>query len=821
MSSHRRGTPWSAREAGDALFVLAMLGVAAAAAWPIYRSTSYLALVGAAVAAGATIAVLRRRWPSGALVAGAAALAYLGIGLTLVMPVWSDGVLASARGVLFGVVTAWKDLLTVDLPVGGYRNLLAPALVVFLAGALGGLTLAWRPGRGAGFAVPLLLATQVFGLLFGADAPGTPWRVAGVDLASQREALLGLGGFLVALCWLAWRARAARVGALRRAARAGGLPAPRLKAGPAALRAASCGGVLMVAVVVGVVVAPVVDDQPRQVLRTGDGPDLAVRAAVSPLTLYRRFFDADTYEKPLFSVRADGPMPDRVRLAVLTSYDGREFTVGSPSQPTLLRRVPSRLTPLPGTPTQVTVTGGHLGAVTPLWLPIAGSPESVTFQGARARALTDGFYFDRAAGGAVDTAPGGLREGDRYRIDATAPARAEVSTLTAPGGSPRWKPPQSLLDWLDANPVPAGGPGLVKAVETLRARGYLSHDVDVDAATMPWVSALAPQGYAYVPSAAGHSLGRIDQMFRALNERQMAVDGAGAPEETLVGAVGDDEQFATAAALLADQLGFPARVVLGARLTADAHDPADPGFPVCADGVCTGASMAAWVEVQGADGRWAALDVTPQYTKPIVDRPQDTRLPENATEVLPKTAQEVAPPDPSRSGGSRRAAHQPHGDAGPSRLWPVLRAVALGILVLVLLLGPPGTVVLAKALRRRSRRRDPDVRERIASGWDELVDTAVDQGARGWSGRTRREMATTFGTRTALALAHESDRATYSDSVVTDDEAHAFWDLVEAECRDLRAQASPWRRLRAAVSLASLLRRPRPSDERRARPAGV
>ena len=65
-------------------------------------------------------------------------------------------------------------------------------------------------------------------------------------------------------------------------------------------------------------------------------------------------------------------------------------------------------------------------------------------------------------------------------------------------------------------------------------------------------------------SAAGHSYDRIDRLFTELNERESEV--ADSPGASLVAAVGDDEQFAAAVALIAADLGFPSRVVLGARL---------------------------------------------------------------------------------------------------------------------------------------------------------------------------------------------------------------------------------------------------------------
>ena len=78
-----------------------------------------------------------------------------------------------------------------------------------------------------------------------------------------------------------------------------------------------------------------------------------------------------------------------------------------------------------------------------------------------------------------------------------------------------------------------------------------------------WMQSLPD--YTFQPSASGHSLARIDAMFARLLERE--TDPRAAASENFVAAVGDDEQFATAVALIARELGFPARVVVGARLT--------------------------------------------------------------------------------------------------------------------------------------------------------------------------------------------------------------------------------------------------------------
>ncbi|MGL1797778.1 hypothetical protein ACSTIM_23335, partial [Vibrio parahaemolyticus] len=97
-----------------------------------------------------------------------------------------------------------------------------------------------------------------------------------------------------------------------------------------------------------------------------------------------------------------------------------------------------------------------------------------------------------------------------------------------------------------------------------RERGYLSHGLApaTGAAAPAWTTDLP--GYQLQPSASGHSLARIDTMFQRLLERED--DPRAQTTNNYVAAVGDDEQFAVAAALIAHQLGYPARVVVGTRL---------------------------------------------------------------------------------------------------------------------------------------------------------------------------------------------------------------------------------------------------------------
>ena len=215
------------RIVAGALYVGIGVLLAAVAAWPIYRSTSFLLLVAVATVLGAGIAALVRwrrwsGWAAAALLAGA----ILVVGVPVAVPgrLGDPASLVRGLGELgAGLVFGWKDLLTVDLPVGAYRNLLVPALVVFLVGTACALLLAWRRASVGAVAVPIVLAMTGFGLLFGRTDLSAPLTLGPLTLGAPVETAIGLGSLGSAVLWLSWRTREARVVALRRAAASSGV----------------------------------------------------------------------------------------------------------------------------------------------------------------------------------------------------------------------------------------------------------------------------------------------------------------------------------------------------------------------------------------------------------------------------------------------------------------------------------------------------------------------------------------------------------------------------------------------------------------------
>ncbi|WP_322410126.1 DUF3488 and transglutaminase-like domain-containing protein [Microbacterium invictum] len=790
------------------VFTLLMVLIAAVAAWPVYRSTSFILLVAVAASLAAGIAVLAqlRRW-SGWLVAALLAGAFVVVGVPLAVPARLAGPAEFVRGLAelgAGVVVGWKDLVTVELPVGSYRNLLMPALVVFLVGTAAALRLSWRADRLAYAAVPVGLAMTGFGLLFGQPVVSAPLVFGPVTLTAPVETAVGALAVLAGILWLAWRTHDERIRALQRAALSSGVRITRRPSRSERRRTLLGAGMVVLALVIGAGVVPLLaPGGSRDVLRSAAGPDLDLSREVSPLAEYRALFADDRAGDVLFTVAAGGERtPDRVRLATLDTYDGEVFRSGADAASRFVR-LPSALDPGAGTPARAEI---EIGEWEGIWMPTLGRVATVRFDGDRADALTDRFYYNADLAAAVQTADGGFVPGDRYVVDGVEPAPPALSSLSAPGAPEDGAPaaPENLSRWVERHAVGEGGQALEGLVSLLRERGYLSHALEMGAQPPLWMSDLPD--YRFQPSAAGHSLARIDDMFDTLLERES--DPRAAETGNYVAAIGDDEQFAVAVALIARELGFPSRVVVGARLASP-----DTGVSVCDGGACRAQDISAWTEVQGEDGRWVPIDVTPQYAQSPSLEVTEQRDPENVTEVLPDPVEEVVPPDPTQEDSARDDTDEARDGLDLAWLWPILRITGLVLLILLLVLGPFLAIVLAKSLRRRGRRRRGDAATRVASGWDEYVDAAVDAGHAVPAALTRTEVAAALHAPVGRDLALAADRAVFSRADLSDAEAAEFWRGVDGERRRLRRERGFWRGLAATVSLRSFIRHLSPGGD--------
>ncbi|WP_062380995.1 transglutaminase domain-containing protein [Demequina pelophila] len=800
---------------GAALFAL---GMAAAAWWalrPVYGTVRFDLVATAGAAAGILAAVaaraLRRRLGLGLALA---ALLYAAVAFALAVPsAWHGavGLAQAALDVVRAPVTGWKELVTLPVPVGEYGATLVPPLAAFVAatfamvwigsmwiGAFPHRRWPWAAVPGAGL---VALAIAVGPASRGAERGAEP--LGGV---LTREFVVGLVALGIALAWFVWRVSDARRQALRAAFEA------EVKVERAPVRALgtvlTATALVSASVIAALAVAtPVAAEQEREVARTAIEPRLAVDSSVTPLASYRAAFAEGAYDAPLFTVEIeDGAADDaaggvdRIRLATLPFFDGDTYSATAPTgvAPLRYRRLP---TALPGASSASTVRITIEG-LTGLWVPLPGALGDAEFAGGRADVLEDSFYYVADTATGVTTVDGGLVAGDVVvaRGAGTTGTLAEAGAAPGVASVPEELLPPSLVEWVDAQGVTSDGAGLARLVEALRSRGYLSHALTADQASA-WATDLP--GYAFHPSAAGHSYDRLDRLFTALVERETQSAGDG----SLVAAAGDDEQFAAAVALVASHLGFPSRVVLGVRL-ADT-DPQGWTPAPCEDGVCRGRHLSAWVEVRAASGEWIAVDVTPQHEEPITPLASDNRDPEYPTATNPRQADEIGATAAleGRSAGEEAVADDATGAvAEVSVARRVARAAGAS---LALLLVPLLAIVAAKAVRRARRRRRGTTTARVEGGWDEYLDLAVDAGLAARPLATRQEAAVAYGTTHGVRLAALADRATFSTAGCEAGDPDEAWALLAADRAEVLAGMGFWRRLGARLSVRSLTGRAR------------
>jgi len=785
-------------------FMVAGAAVAAVTLYPVYGSTRMVVVAVGAIVAGAVIALvcIRRGW-SRWTATGLGLAAYVGLGLGVAMPSFTGGNMslpAAVRELVRAPIGGWKDIVTLPLPLGQYGGTLLPTLALVLAGTLLAVWLAAAARRWWGLAAAVIVWMVATTVLLGpvARADELSWAPYGVYFT--REFVVGLGVFAVLLGWFAWRAAYVRRRALAHTGSGARLATVRRvrEAGTVVI------GALMVAlavVVAALVSGPVAAQTPRDVARSVVEPRIVVNSTITPLAAFRTYFTDAAYNEVLFTVSVSHGNVDRVRIATLPYFDGDAFTAAAPQgkEDEPFARVPSHITPpAESEPITATITVGDSASV---WVPMVGALGSVQFHGPRSGALVDSFFYQGSTLTGLVTVDGGLTAADSYTVDAFVPrAIPRLEQVgAAPGGVviDSARIPQSLTDWVTRQGVSRTGAGLAQLVATLREQGYLSHALTEPSTVTEWQRALG--SYAFAGSAAGSSYDRIDRLFADLNARALQV--ADTPGASLVAAVGDDEQFAAAVALMAADLGFSSRVVMGVRLTDT--DPTGWSAPPCEDGVCRGKNLSAWVEVQAANGTWVPIDVTPQHQNPPSPEVNQERDPKFASDVDPERAHAISPPASQRGSASEVEPLSPESQGLWDALGPVLRVVGIGLLTMMVLLAPFVAVVVWKGLRRRRRRAGPP-RDAIHQGWDEYLDTAVDAGFPPLPLATRLETAREYGSLNGVRLAHLTDRTTFGPASVVADDANEFWRLVAAERASWLASKGFWSRMRMRLSLRSL-----------------
>ncbi|CAN5368641.1 transglutaminase-like domain-containing protein [soil metagenome] len=738
------------------LLVLAVLGVVGFE--PSFGGYGFLLaglgglVLGAATGIGAAVFRL------GAVTTVLAAIVlYFLVGTPLAVPTQAlFGVLPtlqSLASIAVGTVYGWSDIVTLSTPIGAPQYIavvpyFAAWFVALLSTTLATRWLSQRPRTAWRFGVALIapVALYVAGILIGTDEP-------------YQAGLRGIVFGVLAIVWLGWRRQGQVIA----------------QAGAARLRNRKIAGTAIVvaaAVLLGgsaaFVTAPPNDQ--RFVLREEIQPPFDPLDYPSPLSAFRHYTKQVT-DDVLFTVSGLQP-GDVVRLATLDTFTGKLWNVTGPESDAngsgsfeLVGRTfprPDLITPVERDGVTFTIRD-----YSDVWVPTVGYTTDLAFTGGSAADQKDSLRYNPLTGTTVLTS--GLREGDSYTVDAEQQevlsaaelADADIAPVQLPAvdGSPD-------IVTVKAQEFEGSATTPIAQLEAIRLAlvetGFLSHGRASDA----------------VPSRAGHGADRVTDL---LERNQM---------------VGDQEQYASAFALMARSLDYPARVVMGF-----APEITEGGGTV----EVTGDDITAWVEVAFADVGWVAFNPTPDET----DIPQD-QVPKPQSEPQPQVRQ------PPRADNDDEDLLSPvelddtrDDDNGEPFVLPGW-VLVLGLSVLIpaaLVFVPMLVVALIKGRRARRRNSGPG-HDRVAGAWEELADRYSELGFDVPPKTTRVLVAERLETQLAdpprlRPLAAQADEAVFSGQEVDAARSDAVWTEALAAVEAARGAVTGWRRILSRYRIRS------------------
>lgn len=737
----------------DTIVILTMVFLALLPLQPVYGGVAvFIPIGGGLLAATITAAITAwRRWTTLATIA-AALVVYVVCGAGLATPDSAfKGVLPSVDStveIAAGSINVWTRVLTLVPPLGnGGGFLIAPYALAFVC-AMVGLTIAYRvrSPRGAWAAALPLFALIVSMVL--------------CTSTSVYPVPAGLAVGLLALIWASWRH------------------------GTLQLRRAFTVIVgLSVAAGAGYFAGPLVGYQNgRTVVRDILIPPFDPNDYRSPLSAFRQYFKKwgnDT----LFTVEGL-PEGASIRLATMDEFTGVVWNVAGGTDASgsgEFRRVGGEI-PQDEEGDEVSVDF-EIDKLTGVWLPTIGDETAFVFPDDESDANEE-LRFNDATGTAA--LPSGVSNGMSYTVDGWWQERpSDEEIMQADVGNANLPAPNNVPDvvqiYASKFAGSANSPGEIALTleQGLQEEGYFSHGQLVE-------------GTKQSPSLAGHG---ADRIITLLTDEVM---------------VGDAEQYASAMALMARQLGLPARVVLG--FTPEKPDKTRTNV--------TGDDVNAWVEIHFDDLGWVSFFPTPDKDK----APQeDTTIqePQRRPQIVQPPLPDADPADPPDEDTELPDTHRAEDLVEPSMLLTIVVIVGAALLVPFLLIVLPILVIVWRKRRRRKRRaRQGDASGRIAGGWREILDTATDLKCEIPTIATRTEKAVALSSALPLpdagqgvqVLARRADAAVFDKGDPAEAEVRGYWDEVGSVLSAMGAGFSRWQRFRARASTRSL-RRARRVDE--------
>lgn len=635
--------------------VVALLAVAAMTHGGVFGDLSgyVAALGGVAVGAGTALLAARMRLRAPMTVVSVL-IGYLVLGGALALPRTTLAhvvpTLRTLQLLVVGIVTSWKDLLTVQPPAGAF---IGPAVMPYLAGVLC-----------SAVAVSVVVRTR---RPLWALAPVAVLLLLGILWGSQSAPLalpVGVAWGAIALVWAgSCAARQRREGGRGTVEFEGAGRRPRAR------RLVGATVLVVLGSLCATTISPVlVEGGHRSVLRDLVEPPLDLREYHSPISLFRTLNteEADTDQFTVSGLPEDG----RIRLATLDAYDGTVFKIAGDAAQAGFRHVGTEFTDTPlavgASTTDVTVTiSGYTGN----WVPSGGATRSLDYTSARQDELAEALFYSDSLVTGLSTVP--LQEGDTYTAEVVTAREWSDQELEGKAFMQVPLPEDTNVPAAVAEVAStmvadaAAGIGQVRAIQQkLHDGGFYSDGTD--GLSLP-----------------GH---RADRLEKFLTDDQM---------------IGDDDQYAPAMALMLRSLGIPSRVVMGFH----------PDEGVQGEVTITGKETHAWVEVPFDGAGWVAFDPTPpkdQVPQTQVPKPKPNPRPQVLQPPDPPEEPAEVPPDVVEQPDDDR---EPEGSWW-DKVLVALEIAGAGLLVMSPFIAI--VVAKARRARRRRRRGPQDVRTAAA-----------------------------------------------------------------------------------------------------------
>lgn len=691
---------------------------------------------------------------------------------------------AGAGDLVDGLVHGPAQVLTFALPLVSPRSLLvAPVALCWLAGAVAGecLTRRW-------FSVlPYVGWLVAFGLAYGAT------QRAATDAQRGRDTVLAVAVLATVLVLRAAQAWVQQDVTAEAAQAEGVLPLRGLVAGVA------------VAAVVSALAAGTVQTSPfeRRAVAPQRVPPVNEAQPVTPLAFVSGLRPASptAQGRPLFSVATDAPAPGYFGIASVDLYDGDGWSFSRTFRPSG-GVVPADPDPALGSAGR-RVTQRYRVADGPLtsspWMPALYRAGKVTGTAVN---------IDAGSGMVVPASP--LRAGAAYTV------RSQVAT------SPLEDLPDTALPATSAPPVDTLVPGGLRTTLTSVVSALADEVGTPSTSTVPFLQALvrdlrtkysligagpsptASSAPAPATSPTSRGRGRTSPAPAARSTSaaptQPPKPGGTTFADVFASIIGPQraatpEQYATLFALVARQLGVPARVVTGFRV--GGSGPLAPGRHDV-----TTADAWTWVEIPIRDSGWVVVDPSPGTYSAAQQRPTVGTQPSPSPTAPPTQAALITSGNAGNAVAPRSTVPQRHHASAASLI--VLVLLGLGVLAVLVL----ALLVLRKWRRRALRRRAADPRRRLLGAWHESLDVLTEAGLSGLAGLTSTEVAAVtaehFGAETAQhahRLGQAANAAMYRPSApVVAAEADAAWQAHAVLRSHVRRRLTVGARLRASVA---------------------